>query len=203
MLLLTFGSMFNSFSTFNGERSSDQEYNSSALTRLVPEEELPVYPDPDENEDYEVDIALQELLHLNQSSLNGYQELLKLATDPAFRNFLEVMIRQRSAQCAELSATLTKFDPAASNAHQEDAGLIDPNSSDLRVLWIRAVWNYEQEQFGPFAEKMELAESRLEDAYLAAAEAVQHSDVAGLFLSHAMDVCGARQRIEDLTYNLA
>ena len=134
MLLLTFGSVFNSFSGYNAQRSDDQEYNTSFPTLIVPEEELPVYPDPDENEDYEVDIALQELLHLNQSSLGGYQELLKLATDPAFRNFLEVMIRQRTAQCAELSATLNKFDPAASKAHQEDAGLIDPNSSDLRVL---------------------------------------------------------------------
>src|SRR5690349_19232485 len=109
MLLLTFGSMFNSFSSFNFERTGGQPYHNSVPTLIVPEEELPVYPDPDENEDYEVDIALQELLHLNQSSVDGYRELLKLATDPTFRNFLEVVIRQRVAQYAELSDMLNKF----------------------------------------------------------------------------------------------
>ena len=51
---------------------------------------------------------------------------------------------------------------------------------------------------------MELAESRLEDAYLAAAEAVQQSDVAGLF-SHSREEClwrGVANRRIDLRLDL-
>ncbi|MDB5385422.1 MAG: hypothetical protein JWM11_1068 [Planctomycetaceae bacterium] len=201
MLLLTLASTLTS--PFKNRRTQDDSYRSFIPTIIVPEERLPIYPDPDDNDDYEVDIALRELLNLNQSSLQGYQELLKLTTDSGLRNFVEIMIRQRSVQCGELAEVLARFAPDSINIDRADAALVDPNSADLRVLWLRAVWSYEQDQFGPFSEKIELAESRLEDAYLTAAEAVQHADIAELFLKHAMNVCGARQRLEELTYALA
>jgi hypothetical protein len=200
MLLLTLGTTF--ISPFKAWRSHNDSYKTFVPTILVPEEQLPVYPDPDENDDYEVDIALQELLNLNQSSLKGYRELLKLSDNSDLRNFLEVMIRQRTAQCHELAEMLARFAPESLEIDQADAALVDPNSTDLHVLWLRAVWSYEQERFSSFAEKMELAESKLEDAYLVAGEAVQHADIAELFAKHAINVCGARQRIEELTYDL-
>lgn len=201
MLLLTLGSTFTS--PFKAWRSQDDSYRTFVPTIVVPEEQLPVFPDPDDNDDYEVDIALQELLNLNQASLNGYRELLNVTTNPELRNFIEVMLRQRQAQCSELAQQLGRFSPESLKIDHADAALVDPNSSDLRVLWLRAVWCYEQEQFGSCGEKLELAESQLEDAYLAGAEAVQHADIAALFLNHAMNVCGARQRLEELTYRLA
>jgi len=196
MLLLTFASTL-------PWRSHGDSYRSFLPTILVPAERLPVFPDPDDNDDYEVDVALQELLNLNQSSLEGYQELLKVTTNSELRNFLEIVLRQRAAQNAELLDLLAQFNPDSLTINEPDASLVDPSASELRVMWLRAVWNLEQEQFGRFADHVELAESMLEDAYLTAAETVQHADLSQVFLTHAMAICATRQRLEELSADLS
>lgn len=201
MLLLTLASTLST--SINSWRSNGHTYRSFLRTIIVPEERLPVFPDPDDSEDYEVDVALQELLNLNQTSLDGYHDLLKTTANPELRNLIETVLRQRTAQNAELLEMLSRFDPDTGKINESDAALVDPNASELRVMWVRAVWNLEQEHFGRFADQIELAESMLEDAYLTAAEAVQHADITNLFLQHAMSVCGARQRLEEISGDFA
>lgn len=128
------------------------------------------------------------LFQLNLSSLSAYAEIADLTTDPELRDFAEVMTRQRMAQCRALSRFVQHIPPAGYNS------AICP----LRSAWLRALWSLEQNDRVAFAEAAEHAESLLEDAFVEAADATVEQPVADLLYELAINVCGARERIEEL-----
>lgn len=135
-----------------------------------------------------VETAAQ-ILQMNLLSLKGYQELADIAPDESIQTFAEIMVRQRGAQCRELAKILADH-PAPQDSEN--------NSCEaLRLAWVRALWALDQGEVFNGMDGVELAEEMLEDAYLNAAALYGRCPIAVVFCRHAMNVCGARQRLED------
>lgn len=128
------------------------------------------------------------LFQLNLSSLSAYTEIADLATDAELRDFAQVMIRQRLAQCRALSRIAQPVPPPRTSE----------TTCELRFAWLRALWSLEQDDMVAFSECAEHAESLLEDALVEAADAVVDQPVADLLYELAINVCGARERFEEL-----
>ncbi|MDB5339020.1 MAG: hypothetical protein JWN70_4639 [Planctomycetaceae bacterium] len=145
------------------------------------------------------DEVLLQLFHMTLSSLRGYQELADLTTRPELRSLLEVIARQRSAQCRSLARMSDGLIPEWINLEKsDDAALADPSAADLQIVWLRTIWNFEQEEFPRFGENLDQAELLLEDAFLNASETFLDSEFSVIFRQHAINICGARQCLEDV-----
>lgn len=132
-------------------------------------------------------ILIPRLFQLNLSSLSAYVEIADQATDPELRDFAVVMTRQRMAQCRALSRFSHPVAPKS-----------NPAVCPLRGAWLKALWSLEQDRLVAFAEHAEKAESILEEAFVEAADAVVEQPVADLLYELAINVCGARERFEEL-----
>lgn len=149
------------------------------------------------------DAALHQLFHMTLSSLRGYQEIAETASQVSLRTFIDVIVRQRSAQCRALARMSEGLIPESMNFELSDeAALADPSAADLQIIWLRTVWTFEQAEFGRFIDNIEQAEMMLEDAFLSAADTFPDSDFAVIFQQHAINICGARQCLDDITGEL-
>ncbi len=145
------------------------------------------------------DEVLRQLFHMTLSSLRGYQELAQLSARPELRTLLEVIARQRSAQCRALARMSDGLIPEWQNLERsDDAALADPSAADLQIVWLRTIWNFEQDDFSRFGENLDQAEMMLEDAFLSATETCLDSESTTIFRQHAVNICGARQCLEDV-----
>lgn len=145
------------------------------------------------------DEVLRQLFHMTLSSLRGYQELAQLSARPELKTLVEVIARQRSAQCRALARMSDGLIPEWSNLEKsDDAALADPSAADLQIVWLRTIWNFEQDEFARFGENLDQAEMMLEDAFLNATEACLDSEFAVIFRQHAINICGARQCLEEV-----
>ncbi len=138
----------------------------------------------------ELNMIVPKLFQMNLSSLSGYVEAADLATDLELRDFAQVMIRQRMAQCR----SLLMLAPNAANPATSRA--VCP----LRLAWLRALWSLEQDDFVSFAQSAERAESLLEEAFVEAADAVVDRSIAARFYELAINVCGARERFDEFSF---
>lgn len=136
----------------------------------------------------DLSVLVPRLFQLNLSSLGAYIEIADCTTDPELRGFAKVMVQQRMAQCRALSRLSAVTPPQLAN----------PAVCELRFTWLRALWNLEQENRIAFVEIADYAESLLEDAFVTAADAVIDQPVADLLYELAINVCGARERFEEL-----
>lgn len=134
-----------------------------------------------------VETAAQ-ILEMGLLSLKGYQELTDLGPDESLQTFAEIMVRQRSAQCRELAKILAEHSAVHENSNSA--------CEELRLEWVRALWNLDQGQVFAGIEGIEAAEEILEDAYLNAAALYGRCPIAAVFCRHATNVCGARQRLD-------
>lgn len=145
------------------------------------------------------DVVVEQLFHMTLSSLRGYQELAQLTSCLELRSLLEVISRQRCAQCRALArmsqGTISEWKNLDKS---DDAALADPSAADLQIVWLRTIWNFEQGEFARFGESLDQAEMMLEDAFLDASEAFIDSEFAAIFKEHAINICGARQCLEDV-----
>lgn len=137
----------------------------------------------------------QELICMSVSSLSGYRELAELANHPRLRSFADVMVRQRTAQCEALWRML-------SPDLDVDGNRPCPVLSAVRSQWRLAIWCFEQDRLAGFAECAERAESLLEEAILTVAHTMHDELRDQLLRSHAVMVCGARSRWEELADEL-
>ena len=145
------------------------------------------------------DLIVEQLFHMTLSSLRGYQELAQLTSCLELRSLLEVIARQRSARCRALARRSQGAIPEWKNLEKsDDAALADPSAADLQIVWLRTIWNFEQDEFARFGENLDQAEMMLEDAFLDASEAFVNSEFAAIFKEHAINICGARQCLEDV-----
>lgn len=149
------------------------------------------------------DEVIQELFHMTLASLRGYQELARLVREEPLQTFLDVMIRQRAARCQALAQLSPRTMRVPLDFNPDDESLAHAGAFELRILWLRAIWSFEKAEFSRFGDHMEMAEIMLEDAYLTAAHTFSLSAVSGLYRGLALDVCGARQRLESLSADLA
>jgi len=146
-----------------------------------------------------VDLVLEQLFHMTLSSLRGYQELAQLTPRRELRSLLEVIACQRSAQCRDLARMSNGRIPEWKNLEKsDDAALADPSATDLQIVWMRTIWNFEQGEFVRFGENLDQAELMLEDAFLNASEACAGSEFAEIFRQHAINICGVRQCLEEV-----
>lgn len=147
--------------------------------------------------------VIQQLFHMTLASLRGYQEISKLVSEEPLRTFLDVLVRQRTARCQALTQLLPQTIRLPLDFNPDEESLVDPTAFDLRIMWLRTIWSIEKEEFARFGDYIDMAELLLEDACLAAADTFRTSSLAALFRDHAIDVCGARQRLEVLAGDLA
>ena len=143
--------------------------------------------------------TLQQLFHMTLSSLRGYQDLAQLSTQPELRTLLDVIARQRCAQCRALARMTDGLIPEWMNLEKsDDDALADPSAADLQIVWLRTIWSFEQDEFARFGENLDQAELMLEDALLGASEAFPDGELTTVFRQHAINICGARQCLEDV-----
>lgn len=180
------------------ERPSPAEFRDAPDDRTRPTNDFKSH-DLDERsiDDFE-DVARQ-LFHMTLASLRGYREIARLTLNPDLHTFVEVVARQRAAQCRALAQMSHSLYRQLSLLGPEDDSLADPGAADLQVIWLRAIWSFEQEEFGRFADNIEQAEAFLEDALLSAANSFKNAGASAICRQFAMTVCGARQRLEELT----
>lgn len=143
--------------------------------------------------------AVRQLFHMTLASLRGYREIAHLATDSDLLTCVDVLVHQRSAQCRALAQMSHSLYAQLERMGHEDELQADPSAADLQLVWLRTIWSFEQEEFGRYADNIEQAEAILEDAFLSAANAFRNTGVAAIFRQFAMNICGARQRWEELS----
>lgn len=192
---------FDSSANYVGREWSEQAGNewSDLQARGVPE--MVATPVDHEKEVVEsgADELLQQLFYMTLSSVRGYQELSELTTRPELRSLLDVITRQRSAQCRSLARLSAGLIPEwIALEKSDDVTLTDPSAVDLQIVWLRTIWNFEQDEFVRFGESLDQAELMLEDAFLNAAETFVDSEYSVIFRQHAINICGARQCLEDV-----
>lgn len=144
------------------------------------------------------DAALGQLFHMTLSSLREYQELRRLASEFVLADILDVIVRQRTAQChalAELSDGLIPPELVAERI--EVAAQADSGAANLQLIWLRTVWSYEQQEYSQFGDNLDAAEMLLEDAFLKAAQTYRDTPMATVFQECAVTICGARQCMEE------
>ncbi len=146
--------------------------------------------------------TIRQLFHMTLASLRGYRDLSRLVLDPALQTCVEVLVQQRIAQCRALAQMSHSLYRQLAQLGVDDDSLADPAAADLQLIWLRTIWTFEQEEIGRFSDNIEQAESMLEDAFLNAANTFRNSGVAAICRQFAMNICGARQRLEELTVNL-
>lgn len=137
------------------------------------------------------DRILNQLRHLTVSSLSSFEEIASATTDLHLSSFADVVVRQRTAHQHAL------FELVGYSLAAED-DVDDESLATLRSLWRGAIWNLEQGHHGLFLEYAERAESVLEEAYLAAAQALGSDPIADEIRGYAIMVCGSRALIEEL-----
>ncbi len=157
---------------------------------------------PDEVVDPDIEDVVRELFHMTLASLRGYREISRLTTDPKLHTFVEVMVHQRAAQCRALAQMSRSLYRQLTKVGADDDSLADPSAADLQIIWLRTIWSFEQDEFGRFSDNIEQAESILEDAFLNTANTFRTTSAAPIFRQFAMNICGARQRLEDLSDSL-
>lgn len=183
---------------------------SSPAVQFDSPHDTPSLLDPAESHDHDLDErhvhgfedAVRQLFHMTLASLRGYREIAHLTTHPELHTLLEVLVHQRAAQCRALAQMSHSLYRQLGKLGPDDESLTDPAAADLQVIWLRAIWSFEQEEFGRFADNTEQAESILEDALLGAANSFKNAGASVLCRQFAMSVCGARQRLEELTDSL-
>lgn len=168
--------------------NDDREFDHFDFSEFQSESRLLASPARPSRQTSDLSILIPRLFQLNLSSLSAYAEIADQATDPELRDFATVMTRQRMAQCRALSRFSRPVPPPRSN----------PAVCPLRFIWLRALWSLEQDDLVAFAELAEQAESLLEDAFVEAADAVVDRPVADLLYELAINVCGARERFEEI-----
>lgn len=141
------------------------------------------------------DRILNQLRHLTVSSLSSFEEIASATTDLHLSSFADVIVRQRTAHQHAL------FELVGYSLTAED-DVDDESLATLRSLWRGAIWNLEQGHHGLFLEYAERAESVLEEAYLAAAQALGSDPIADEIRGYAIMVCGSRALIEELADNI-
>jgi hypothetical protein len=147
-----------------------------------------------------IDTVLRQLFQMTLVSIEGYRELTSLAAQPELREFLDVIARQRTAQCRALAQMSGGSISVPLNFERQIYSTFDgPDSVTLQHSWVRAIWTFEQDQFVRFSECLDQAETALEDAFLTAAEAFPDSEFGANFQQYAINICGARQCLEDVT----
>lgn len=137
------------------------------------------------------DRVLNQLRHLTVSSLSSFEEIASATTDLHLSSFADVVVRQRTAHQHALFELVGCSLVAEDDADHESL-------ATLRSLWRGAIWNLEQGYHGLFLEYAERAESVLEEAYLAAAQALGNDPIADEIRGYAIMVCGSRALIEEL-----
>ncbi len=158
--------------------------------------------DYDDREVPGLEDTVRQLFHMTLASLRGYREISRLVLDPALQTCVDVLVQQRAAQCRALAQMSQSLHLQLNLLGMDNDSLADPAAADLQLVWLRTIWTFEQEEFGRFADNIEQAEAILEDAFLSAAQAFQNTGVATVFRQFAMNICGARQRLEELVVNL-
>lgn len=144
--------------------------------------------------------AIRQLFQMTLASMQGYRELVQIADTAELRILAEVVVRQRAAQCEFLAQLSSSVYRQLYQFGAKDSALTEPAAAELQLVWLRAIWSIEQEEFGPFGEHLEQAEALLEDAFLCAASTfAAEPALNGPFRQFALDICGARQRLEVLT----
>lgn len=149
-----------------------------------------------------MEVAIRQLFHMTVASLRGYREIYRLTLNAELHTFVDVLVHQRAAQCRSLAQMSHSLYRQLALLGPDDESLADPSAADLQITWLRAIWNFEQAEYGRFADNIEQAEAMLEDAFLGAANTFENAGVANLFRQYATNICGARQRLEDLIANL-
>jgi len=193
------------FLTFSSEFESQMdvlESNSSLIAGSATQDQSLRLPPTDELHLVTAVDVIEQLFYMHLVSLRGFQELSQMECPIPFRIFSDVMVRQRTAQCAALARLSPNTIRFPLNSNPVEESLADPSAFELRTVWLRAIRSFEKEEFARFGDHVELAESMLEDSCLNAANTFRNSGVSVLFLEHAMNVFGARQRFEELTGDL-
>lgn len=175
---------------------------SAALPEQAMGERPSIQATPVDAEFVAVSEMLEQLIRMNRASLLGYSDLYHSANDSILQIFLEVVMRERSAQCERLERAYQKISRRALPRDSSEDSLTDPSAAEVHVMWSRAIWCFEHEQFGRLLDDVDSAEILLEDAYLTASHTLPNSSLGALFQEYAIDVCGSRQRFEELTYDL-
>jgi hypothetical protein len=153
-------------------------------------------------DDLGLEDAVRQLFHMTLASLRGYREIGHLAMNPEVHNLVAVIAHQRAAQCRSLAQMSHSLSRQLSKLSPEDDSLVDPAAAELQIIWLRAIWSFEQEEYGRFADTIEQAEAILEDAFLSAADTFKCAGMAGICRQFALNICGTRQRLEELTHAL-
>lgn len=146
--------------------------------------------------------TIRQLFHMTLVSVRGYRELARLIADPQLHACVDVLIQQRVAQCRELARFSRSLQRQLPMLGVDDDSIVDPAAADLQLVWLRTIWTLEQDEFGRFGDNIEQAESILEDAFLTAGNTFHTAGLGTMFRQFAMNICGARQRLEELATNL-
>ena len=158
--------------------------------------------DYDDRSEPGLEDAIRQLFHMTVASLRGYREISRLTNDPALHTCVEVLVHQRVAQCRALAQISDSLHHQLALVGADDDSLADPAAADLQLVWLRTIWTFEQAEIGRFADNIEQAEILLEEAFLSAAKAFPNPGFAALCRQFALNVCGARQRLEEIVGNL-
>lgn len=136
-------------------------------------------------------VILGQLVEMTLASLSGYAEIHEFAPDVRLQTMAEVVLRQRSAQYQALLQLRTQRWDDELLENQETLAAI-------RSAWQLAIWNLEQDQRAKFLEYAELAESLLEEAFLAASCAFEDEAWQQAMQDCALQICGALSVWEEI-----
>lgn len=140
-------------------------------------------------------MLLGRLSDLTLSSLRAYQEILEFAGDRELQSFAAVVLHQRWAHYHDLLSSQTQLWGESKSTGEERIV--------IRSLWRLAIWNLEQDRLSEFFAYAERAEALLEEAFLAAAAAIPDEAWEQLMQAHAVTICGARDRLDELANEIS
>lgn len=189
-------------STKNTRKNSEPSWTSSPVHPKSSDRIRARTYDQQESTDPDLDDVVRELFHLTLASLRGYREILHLTTHPELHNLVTVLVQQRSAQCRALAQMSQSLYRQLARIGAEDDSLSDPSAAELQIVWLRTIWSFEQDELGRFVDNIEQAETILEDAFLTTANMFRTTAAAAIFQQFALTICGARQRLDELSENL-
>ena len=136
------------------------------------------------------DLPMSRLLRMSLHSLRGYLEITGLCCDPVLVTFAEVMVRQRFAQCRQLASFVEHYGYSPDDDDRE--------IMSVRVSWVRALSELDQNNLRRFAEHVAIAEQQLEDACLETAMEFSCDSMRGMLHEFAMNIYGAQERIDEI-----
>ena len=181
----------------SGERSTFTKYNrlSSPKSHAARRKPTACLATPSHLFAYEdgslpSDLPLSRLLRMSLHSLRGYLEITDLCHDPDLVTFAEVMVRQRYAQCRQLASFVEHYGYSADDDDRE--------IMSVRVSWIRALSELDQNNLRRFVEHVATAEQQLEEACLETAMEFSCDSMQGMLHEYAMNIYGAQERIKEI-----